>query len=84
MDYDRDGGVDLFVSQYVDLDLDKTPVPGSSNNCIWKGIPVMCGPRGLKGTHSELYHNNGDGTFKDVTEKFSVGKSAQRTIVSPL
>ncbi len=75
VDYDRDGRVDLFVSQYVDLDLDKTPVPGSSNNCMWKGIPVMCGPRGLKGTHSELYHNNGDGTFADVTEKSGVGKT---------
>src|SRR5438445_7365094 len=53
VDYDRDGRVDLFVSQYVDLDLEKTPVPGSSDNCIWKGIPVMCGPRGLKGTRSE-------------------------------
>src|SRR5207248_1327022 len=49
VDYDRDGRVDLFVSQYVDLDLANTPVPGSGNNCIWKGIPVMCGPRGLKG-----------------------------------
>ncbi|PYX67452.1 MAG: RNA-binding protein [Acidobacteria bacterium] len=75
VDYDRDGRVDVFVSQYVDLDLDKTPVPGSSNNCIWKGIPVMCGPRGLKGTHSELYHNNGDGTFSDVSEKSGVAKT---------
>src|SRR5437899_10135641 len=75
LDYDRDGRVDLFVSQYVDLDLDKTPVPGSSNSCIWKGIPVMCGPRGLKGTHSELYDNNGDGTFSDVSEKSGVAKT---------
>jgi hypothetical protein len=75
LDYDRDGRVDLFVSQYVDLDLNKTPVPGSGDNCLWKGIPVMCGPRGLKGTHSELYHNNGDGTFSDVSEKSGVAKT---------
>ncbi|HKV61359.1 MAG TPA: CRTAC1 family protein [Candidatus Acidoferrum sp.] len=75
VDYDRDGRIDLFVSQYVDLDLDKTPVPGSGNNCVWKSIPVMCGPRGLKGTQSELYHNNGDGTFSDVSEKSGVAKT---------
>jgi hypothetical protein len=75
LDYDRDGRVDLFVSQYVDLDLNKTPVPGSGDNCLWKGIPVMCGPRGLKGTHSELYHNNGDGAFSDVSEKSGVAKT---------
>jgi len=75
VDYDRDGKVDLFVSQYVDLDLANTPVPGSSNNCIWKGIPVMCGPRGLKGTHSELFHNNGNGIFTDVSNKSGVAKT---------
>ncbi len=72
-DYDRDGLVDLFISQYVDIDLAHTPVPGSSSTCQWKGIPVMCGPRGLKGTRCELFHNNGDGTFSDVTEKSGVG-----------
>src|SRR5947208_1341371 len=77
VDYDRDGRVDLFVSQYVDLDLANTPVPGSGNNCIWKGIPVMCGPRGLKGTHSELFHNNGDGTFTDATDEAGLGANTQ-------
>ena len=52
-----------------------TPVPGSNNDCQWKGIPVMCGPRGLKGTRSELFHNNGDGTFTDVTAKSGVAKT---------
>jgi hypothetical protein len=75
VDYDRDGRVDLFVSQYVDIDLAQTPAPGSSNNCLWKGIPVMCGPRGLKGTRNELFHNNGDGTFTDVSEKSGVAKT---------
>lgn len=75
LDYDRDGRVDLFISQYVDLDLANTPAPGSSNDCQWKGIPVMCGPRGLKGTRSELFHNNGDGSFTDVSEKSGVAKT---------
>jgi hypothetical protein len=75
VDYDRDGHIDLFVSQYVDIDLAHTPVPGSSNDCQWKGIPVMCGPRGLKGTRSELFRNNGDGTFTDVTAKSGVAKT---------
>jgi hypothetical protein len=75
VEYDRSGRVGLFVSQYVDLDLAKTPVPGSGNNCLWKGIPVMCGPRGLQGTHSELFRNNGDGTFTDVSEQSGVSKT---------
>ena len=75
LDYDRDGRVDLFISQYVDIDLANTPAPGSSNDCQWKGIPVMCGPRGLKGTRSELFRNNGDGTFTDVSEKSGVART---------
>lgn len=75
LEYDRSGRVGLFVSQYVDLDLARTPVPGSGNNCLWKGIPVMCGPRGLKGTHSELFRNNGDGTFTDVSQQSGVSKT---------
>jgi enediyne biosynthesis protein E4 len=75
LDYDRDGRLDLFISHYVDLDLQHTPEPGSSETCQWKGIPVMCGPRGLKGTHSQLYRNNGDGTFADVSDRSGVAKT---------
>jgi hypothetical protein len=75
VDYDRDGKLDLFVSEYVDFDPNHTPEPGSSSLCQWKGISVMCGPRGLKGTRNELYHNNGDGTFTDVSEKSGVSKT---------
>ncbi|MBV9181575.1 MAG: CRTAC1 family protein [Acidobacteria bacterium] len=75
LDYDRDGRVDLFVSHYVDLDLEHTPEPGSSDLCQWKGIPVMCGPRGLKGTHNQLFRNNGDGTFTDVSAKSGVANT---------
>src|SRR6266851_4785839 len=75
VDYDRDGHLDLFVAHYVDLDLAKTPTPGSRTSCQWKGLPVMCGPRGLKGTHSSLYHNNGDGSFSDVSDKSGVANT---------
>ena len=75
VDYDRDGHLDLFVSEYVDFDPNHTPEPGSSSVCQWKGISVMCGPRGLKGTRNELYHNNGDGTFSDVSDKTGVSKT---------
>jgi len=75
VDYDHDGRLDLFVAKYVNFDVAHTPAPGSSTLCQWKGIPVMCGPRGLKGTRNELYHNNGDGTFSDVSDKSGVAKT---------
>lgn len=77
-DYDRDGRLDLFVSNYVDLDLARTPQPGSSTTCEWKGIPVMCGPRGLPKAMNTLYHNNGDGTFTDVSEQAGILKPGGR------
>jgi hypothetical protein len=72
VDYDGDGYLDIFVANYVDLDLDKTPKPGSSENCEWKGMVVACGPRGLPMGHNALYHNNRDGTFTDVSEKAGI------------
>jgi hypothetical protein len=67
VDYDRDGKLDLFVANYIDLDLATAPVP-ESGPCLYKGVTVACGPPGLKGGKNILYHNNGDGTFTDVSE----------------
>ncbi len=72
IDYDRDGNLDLFVSNYVEIDLAQLPLPGQGNNCEWKGVPVFCGPRGMPGTKNFLYHNNGDGTFREVSEKAGI------------
>jgi hypothetical protein len=71
-DYDGDGWVDLFVSHYVDFHLDDLPAFGSSKTCQYRGINVQCGPRGLKGSPDNLYRNNGDGTFADVSKKAGV------------
>jgi hypothetical protein len=67
VDYDRDGRLDLFVANYIDLDLATAPVP-ESGPCNYKGILVACGPPGLNGGKNILYHNNGDGTFTDVSQ----------------
>ncbi|MFZ0593973.1 MAG: CRTAC1 family protein [Bryobacteraceae bacterium] len=72
IDYDRDGYLDLFVAHYVDFDPAKTPRPGESAQCTWKGMPVLCGPRGLPGETMSLYHNDGHGHFTDVSDKAGV------------
>jgi hypothetical protein len=67
VDYDRNGHLDLFVSNYTGFDPVKTPRPGEKSFCFFQNVPVNCGPRGLPfGSHS-LYRNNGDGTFTDVS-----------------
>jgi len=68
LDYDRDGHLDLFVGNYIDLDLKTTPLPQDAG-CAYKGITVACGPPGLEGGKNLLYRNNGNGTFTDVSEK---------------
>jgi len=71
-DYDGDGFVDLMVSNYVDFRLNDLPGFGSSPNCKFRGIDVQCGPRGLKGAGDSLFHNNGDGTFTEVSKSAGV------------
>lgn len=75
-DYDGDGNLDLFVDGYITLDMKNPPVSGSKAVgyafCQYRGVAVMCGPRGLKGAPDHLYHNNGDGTFTDVSKKLGV------------
>ncbi len=78
LDYDRDGFLDLFVCNYIDFDMAKTPTPRQPGGCEWKGMPVMCGPQGLPGGMNILYHNNGDGTFTDVSEKAGILKPGRR------
>ncbi len=71
-DYDNDGFVDLMVVNYVDFRLNDLPGFGKSPNCKYRGIDVQCGPRGLKGAGDSLFHNNGDGTFSDVSKAAGV------------
>jgi enediyne biosynthesis protein E4 len=72
VDYDRDGRLDLFVATYLDTTLEKLPKPGENSDCRWKGLPVNCGPRGLPTGFVQLFHNNGDGTFTDVSRQSGV------------
>lgn len=75
-DYDGDGKLDLFVAGYLDMDLKSSLLSGSGaasyNFCQYREVKVMCGPRGLVGGHDHLFHNNGDGTFTDVSKKLGV------------
>ena len=74
LDYDRDGRLDLFVANYIDLDLAVTATP-DTGLCRYKGVPVACGPPGLPGGKNVLYRNRGDGTFEDVSEKAGILKT---------
>src|SRR5580698_8051230 len=75
-DYDGDGKLDLFVPGYVHYDFKNPPPSGGGDAahsfCQYRGATVMCGPRGLPGEPDHLFHNNGDGTFTDVSEKAGV------------
>ncbi len=68
VDYDRDGKLDLIVANYVHFDLATVPKPGEGVMCLWKGTPVMCGPRGLAFAPNLLFHNAGNGRFTDVSK----------------
>jgi hypothetical protein len=76
VDYDRDGRLDLFVANYLNTTLDKLPKPGENPDCTWKGVAVNCGPRGLPTAFVQLFHNNGDGSFTDVSKQSGVSAAA--------
>jgi enediyne biosynthesis protein E4 len=76
VDYDRDGLLDLMVANYVDFDLSTAPGPGERSSCVWKGVPVMCGPRGLAGAKNILYHNGGQGKFEEITAKAHIDQTS--------
>ena len=84
VDYDRDGRLDLFVTNYLEFDLDKAPKPGANPNCAWKNVPVNCGPRGLPTGSASLYHNSGDGTFTDVTVASGVARLKGSYLMTPV
>ena len=67
VDYDRDGWLDLVVANYAGFDLRQPPEPGQYSTCVWKGVAVFCGPRGLPAGRNTLFHNQGNGRFQDVT-----------------
>jgi hypothetical protein len=75
LDYDRDGWLDLFFVSYLEFDPEKAGLPGSGANCVWKGLPVFCGPRGLPHGRAWLYRNRGDGTFEDVSVKSRIAEA---------
>jgi len=74
VDYDKDGHLDLFVANYIDFDPETAPLP-ESGPCLYKGLMVACGPPGLQGGKNILFHNNGDGTFTDVSEASGILKT---------
>jgi enediyne biosynthesis protein E4 len=78
VDYDRDGRLDLFVSNYLRLDLTTAAEPGQGVNCLWKGIPVNCGPKGLPTDTNLLYHQESDGSFRDVSEASGIAAVTKR------
>ena len=84
LDFDRDGDLDLFSANYLRFDPDKTPRPGENSECRWKGISVLCGPRGLPGESMSLYENDGSGSFRDVSATAGVETDKQYYGFTPL
>jgi hypothetical protein len=82
LDYDRDGYLDLFLCNFIKLDPDRIASARETSLCEWKGVPVVCGPHGLPADTNLLYHNNGDGTFTDVSQKSGILKPGPRYSIS--
>ena len=78
LDYDRDGRADLFVANYLRFDLAAAAEVGNGPNCVWKGVPVNCGPRGLPFDTNLLFHNDGDGRFSDVSRASGIAAVTNR------
>ncbi len=76
VDYDRDGRLDLAVANYVHFELAHTPKPGTEAGCMWKGVAVQCGPRGLPSAPNILFHNLGGGRFADVSHASGMAHTA--------
>jgi enediyne biosynthesis protein E4 len=84
VDFNRDGALDLMVVHYIEFDPAKTPHPGDKSQCQWKGLPVICGPRGLPGETISLYQNDGHGHFTDVSDRMHITTHKDYYCFSPL
>jgi hypothetical protein len=78
IDYDRDGDLDLFVANYLQFDPATAPEPGQGPGCVWRGIPVNCGPKGLPTDTNLFYRNRGDGTFENISEASGIARVTGR------
>jgi hypothetical protein len=84
VDFNHDGFLDLLVAHYIEFDPTRTPHPGERSQCQWKGLPVICGPRGLPGETISLYQNDGHGHFSDVSDAMHITTSKDYYCFSPL
>ena len=84
VDFNRDSALDLMVVHYIEFDPAKTPHPGEKSQCQWKGLPVICGPRGLPGETISLYQNDGHGHFTDVSDRMHITTPKDYYCFTPL
>jgi hypothetical protein len=84
LDHDRDGDLDLFVANFIELDIETVKTPLDSDPCRWKGLPIVCGPRGLPAGSNIFYRNEGNGTFTDVSGEAGVLAPGPRYSITPV